>query len=200
MGLLSFDESSSRRLFEILWPVAYQAAASKVLHLSQPEIEDAAMVALTEVWQKLADLDSLGGCKAYVARASYRRAVSLLRRKTAEKRGLNETQSLNAPIDGVQGLDSNSGSFTLEDMICAQDGRDLHLCEVYELACGSLSSKERLVVDAFYLEGLAYHEISEQMNIPIGTVGTTIQRALKRLRKILDENTELRKEVRLALR
>lgn len=46
-----------------------------------------------------------------------------------------------------------------------------------------LSSKERTVVQLYFLEGRSYEEISTELDIPINSIGAILSRARKRLRK-----------------
>ena len=50
----------------------------------------------------------------------------------------------------------------------------------------NLPAKQREVVSRFYLEGQSYATISLDLNIPIGSVGVTLQRAEAKLRKQLE--------------
>ena len=50
----------------------------------------------------------------------------------------------------------------------------------------NLPEKQREVVSRFYLEGQSYATISLDLNIPIGSVGVTLQRAEAKLRKQLE--------------
>ena len=50
----------------------------------------------------------------------------------------------------------------------------------------NLPEKQREVVSRFYLEGQSYATISTELDIPIGTVGVTLQRAEAKLRKQLE--------------
>jgi RNA polymerase sigma-70 factor (ECF subfamily) len=47
--------------------------------------------------------------------------------------------------------------------------------------------RQMLILSA---EGMKYKEISEQMGIPIGTVGTKLLRCRKKLKKLLESETE----------
>ena len=50
----------------------------------------------------------------------------------------------------------------------------------------NLPEKQREVVSRFYLEGQSYATISLDLDIPIGSVGVTLQRAEAKLRKQLE--------------
>ena len=50
----------------------------------------------------------------------------------------------------------------------------------------NLPKRQREVISRFYLEGHSYATISTDLNIPIGSVGVTLQRAEAKLRKLLE--------------
>ena len=50
----------------------------------------------------------------------------------------------------------------------------------------SLSDRERTVIDLFFLQELSYREIHEVSGIPENSIGPTLKRALKRLRKRIE--------------
>lgn len=53
-----------------------------------------------------------------------------------------------------------------------------------------LHPKYKIVIHLFYYEGLQYREISDILEIPLGTVQTHLFRALKALRKEITETLE----------
>ncbi|MDH3601057.1 MAG: hypothetical protein OEU26_15665, partial [Candidatus Tectomicrobia bacterium] len=54
-------------------------------------------------------------------------------------------------------------------------------------AIASLSPEVRLVVTLFFVEGLAYREIAEIADCPIGTVMSRLSRGRRRLQELLGE-------------
>lgn len=198
--LVDYDREACHSFFKLLWKPAYLAASKRTLQLSPPEIEEVASSAIQESWEKLITLDSSQACCAYVAQVAYRRAVSLLRSKTAEKRGFNQTISLHQPLNTHGSGSSDAASATLENILTFPAERSFEISELYELACSALGESERAVIDAFYLEQLSYKEISAQMNIPMGSIGTILARALKELKSFFACNPDLRKEFESNLR
>lgn len=49
-----------------------------------------------------------------------------------------------------------------------------------------LNDEQRTVIEKAYFEGLTREEISEELNLPVGTVKTRLRSALMRLREILN--------------
>lgn len=54
-----------------------------------------------------------------------------------------------------------------------------------------LPSNESAAITLFYLEGLSYEEISEILEMPVGTVSIALHRGRKRLREMLSKLKEL---------
>lgn len=59
--------------------------------------------------------------------------------------------------------------------------------EIIQLAIGKLTDKQRAVVILRYFWDLPYAEIAQILNVPLGTVKSRIDLALKTLRKVLEE-------------
>jgi RNA polymerase sigma-70 factor, ECF subfamily len=52
----------------------------------------------------------------------------------------------------------------------------------------SLPDKQRLVLEAIYVEGKSQQEVADEMNIPLGTVKSRTSLALQRLKEMIDDN------------
>jgi RNA polymerase sigma-70 factor (ECF subfamily) len=79
----------------------------------------------------------------------------------------------------------------LEDMAPALrsefPGAQLADEEVLQLAIGKLTDKQRAVVILRYFWDLPYSEIAQILDVPLGTVKSRLDLALKTLRKVLEE-------------
>ncbi|MFQ3236799.1 MAG: RNA polymerase sigma-70 factor (ECF subfamily) [Paraglaciecola sp.] len=51
-----------------------------------------------------------------------------------------------------------------------------------------LPDKQRVVIQAIYIEGKSQQEVADQMSIPLGTVKSRTRLALQRLKEILKDN------------
>lgn len=67
-------------------------------------------------------------------------------------------------------------------------GDGLALFEQVQQLLGKLPPRERQVVRLFYLEGKSYEEISQDLGIPVNTVGSILTRARGKLRGEEEDN------------
>jgi RNA polymerase sigma-70 factor (ECF subfamily) len=63
---------------------------------------------------------------------------------------------------------------------------DLELRDQLQKALATLPSQHRLLVAGHYLEGVSYEDLAEMFDVPLGTVKTTLHRAKRRLRRVLE--------------
>lgn len=83
-------------------------------------------------------------------------------------------------------VDVDSMDLTGEDCPERQTERNRLISEVHR-AMAELSTDHRQVVSLVDLEGFAYAEVSEILDVPIGTVMSRLSRARTQLRKVLLE-------------
>jgi len=83
-------------------------------------------------------------------------------------------------------VDVDSMDLTCEDCPERQTERNRLISEVHR-AMAELSTDHRQVVSLVDLEGFAYAEVSEILDVPIGTVMSRLSRARAQLRKVLLE-------------
>ncbi len=68
------------------------------------------------------------------------------------------------------------------------EAHDPHLMDIRAVV-SKLDEKYRVLVEKIYFEGYSQSEISEELNIPIGTVKTRLRYALEQLRGMVGENS-----------
>jgi RNA polymerase sigma factor (sigma-70 family) len=82
----------------------------------------------------------------------------------------------------------------------------LQQADVHELAkllmglAAKLPERQRQLLKAYYLDGLKQAELAVTFDMPMGTVGVTLSRALESLREELRKQPRLMKELLEALR
>ena len=129
-----------------------------------------------------------GQLKALVAIIAKRRAIDAARAKSASKRG-PDTLSLHPQSgDDTPELEPRAPD--------AEPGTDLELAElaaILQKAMSSLAPQERELLNGQVVDGLTQKKLSSRFGLPIGTVGSTIARALKKIRKNLEKSPDLMK-------
>ena len=173
-GLLARDGGAWRRLVDayspLLLAVARRTFAAYGHRPSPQDVEDA----VAEVWANLLanDLRLVHQC---AARGNLLQMLHVLTRNRSvdlmRKRRLRTVEL----VDGSAAAQGDSE----ED-----SGIDIAPAEL-AAALGELSSRQRVVVDLFFLQGKKYREIAELTGIPQNSVGPTLSRAVAGLRQRL---------------
>lgn len=112
-------------------------------------------------------------------------------RKSREKEGLSLDREAPGSDEGDQGIDLVEDLTALSgDQIYSQErvgkwvderNKDLWKCMIK-----GLTNKHRTVLLLRYAKDLSYSDISHQLNIPIGTVGTILSRSKVKLRTMME--------------
>jgi RNA polymerase sigma-70 factor (ECF subfamily) len=174
-----------------LWPIAWSAAKRRLADSPAEDVEDVAIVAIREAAKKVQkdEVGSFEELKALTGIIASRRALDHLRSKRAKQRGGSATESIEE-----EGEVPSPGPSLLEQ-VDAQE-----LARVLVDLAGHLPRNQRDLLLAYYLEGRKQSELAKSLGIPLGTVGVTLSRALKAMRKELAAHPKLLKEVSEALR
>jgi RNA polymerase sigma-70 factor (ECF subfamily) len=195
--LKKHDHDSWSEAFPILWKIAFRCANSASLNLSIEEAKDVAAQAMSDISSCVGKVDSYNGLKALTASISRRKAISFLRKKTAEKRGDANTHSINA-------INSDGEEFVLQipanDSDPASDMQVADLIIFVRIFVKTLDGKVGEVIVCVFIEGLSYKEVSDKLNIPVSTVGVYLSRGIQRLRKKIEEQPDLVKQFNELLR
>jgi RNA polymerase sigma-70 factor, ECF subfamily len=114
---------------------------------------------------------------SWLFKIAHNTGIDALRRRQVETVPL-ETESPERldPLDRVPGPDVLSPDTVLR-------GRDLGVA--LATAIGALRPEYRAVIELRFVRGLAYEEIAEVMDLPLGTVKTHLHRARKSLAETL---------------
>ena len=105
-------------------------------------------------------------------------AIDQLRRREIDTLSLDGSPTAETP-DAVEATAlqvGSKGESPLDEMEAREIGTAI------EVAVGKLRPEYRACILLRHVEGLAYEEISEQLNLPLGTVKTYIHRARNELR------------------
>lgn len=166
---LSGDENAWDELFVILWPVIYGVISSKVANTRLGgHIEDMAQNILVKLLDDNAKRLRLfspekGMLERFVARVARNYAIDLLR----------------SPSNSFNHIDIDELTF-----LSGSEEAPLPMLEQWEIdaAMGTLSEREREVIQLHYQDHLEATEIAEKLNLTASTVRSEKSRALKKLR------------------
>ncbi len=175
-----------------LWPVAYSAAFRRLERIAPHDVEDVAINAIRKAAEEVeaGKVESFEDLKGLVVVIATRGALDLIRRKQAECRSTEVTES----IEGHKELLPADAPGPLE-LANAND-----VSQLLSSLMVKLSREERELLRAYYFRGWKQEEIADDFGKPLGTVGVQLSRALKKLREEIGKNPELMKELQEALR
>jgi RNA polymerase sigma-70 factor (ECF subfamily) len=137
--------------------------------------EDLTQETFIRVWQALANYNGKSRFSTWLYRISYHLYLDYKKQKR---------------ITTISTEKSEEKTYHIENSIEKRNQ--------YQVALQSLNSMpEDLhnILILHYQQDLSFREIAQLLNIPKGTVKSRISNALKRLRKIMDENKTLRKTI-----
>ncbi|WP_194972332.1 RNA polymerase sigma factor [Aquiflexum lacus] len=126
--------------------------------------------AFIKITRKIDSYDESKG-RLYTWMANICRNSAIDKTRSKEYSKSNKTNTID---DYVYGLESESGTSELVDGI-----------GVKELLV-DLNEEQRFVIECIYFKGYTHSEISEEFNLPLGTVKSRIRAAINVLKKNLD--------------
>lgn len=173
------DSEAWDAVFDWLWPVVFAVAHLKLHQHCPDEVEDIAIESLEELVEKVAVVKSVHELKPLAASIAHHRAVGLLRKRFAKKRGAGKTESLAAPKDNEECVHvvspENSPLENVERM---------ELVQQLNRSLAELKAPLGEILSDFFLHGLRYEEIAQKRCVAIGSVGVYLRRGLEIMRRI----------------
>jgi RNA polymerase sigma factor (sigma-70 family) len=134
--------------------------------------EDVLQEAFVTVWRSAGDYRAtLSPPMAWMGMIVRSRALDFLRRRTSER--ADSVQEIDETISETVAGDSPDPVDTAQ---ASEQAWALHEC------MRKLEARQREVLSLAYLRDLSHGELSEQLNLPLGTVKTWIRRGLEQLR------------------
>lgn len=176
--------------FPCLYPVAYEAAKSRLGNTLITECEDVAFETLTDVLQIEATVHSEQELKPLVAAIASNKATDRVRRYLAAKRGGNKVESL-------ESLQESGGS---EPVGVTHECFIDHLTvnELRDLLTGlasQIKKEHRVVLRDRYFNQMTYEEIAKKHQISVNSVGVYLQRALAAMKSVIARKPKLMNEL-----
>ncbi len=161
------DKPAFRRLYEVhsgrLYGIALRITRQPAL------ASDAVHDALLQVWRNAAQFDpARGNADAWLLSLVRYRALDIARRQAREVSGLDIPERVDTDPDALDRLTATS------------DGAALRRC------LGEMEPGRRTLVTMAFVEGLTQTEVATRVSQPLGTVKSSIRRALRALRVCLE--------------
>lgn len=181
--------------FEWLWPVVF-AVANGTLQAHLPaDAEDAAIEALEDLVDSIAEVRSVEELKPLAASIAHRKSVSRLREHFAKKRGGGQTTSLEANREASgDSIEPASDASPLDAL------GQVELARLISEVQRGLKPEHSSVISDFFLGGLSYQEIADRRGLAIGSVGVYLKRGLEAIRRAAERQPKLLKELEAFLR
>ncbi len=136
---------------------------------TQQEAEEVLQDTFLKVWQKVESYDPDKG-RFFTWLIQIARRTALDKTKTVKAKKQRETQRIDP-------LDHPEGSLGVTEMYVPDSG----LRSVID----TMKPSRRQVVDHFYFLGMTQQQVSDKLNMPLGTVKTELRKALIDLRTLL---------------
>ena len=137
---------------------------------NREEAEDALQDIFMQIWDKASSYDpSRGAVSTWITNMTRNRAIDKLRSRMSRR-------SVNLPDE--ESLMSNTDINNIVEEINERR-------VVIKGALDNLPQEQRLVIEMAYFDGLSHIEISELLELPVGTVKTRIALGISKLRKFI---------------
>ncbi len=137
---------------------------------AREDVDDVVQDVFLKAFQSLPRFDpGRRRLKSWLLRITANTCIDILRRRRSARASIGQAMSQTVPYTEPAGL---SGAF-------------YHNSEVLKSALLSLPGRERKAVVLFFYHDLTHREISDVLEIPLGTVKSRLRSAVRRLREDL---------------
>lgn len=176
-------------VWQKLWGSATMAANRKLYSVSPAHVDDIAIQSINRVIERLPNIPNIrkfGELRAFTTSVAYHLAITHLRQILGPDRGGGRV----GPLDGNEDQQLDEKQISPADYLQIEERAWL-----VNRTLGKLKSLNRNLLYDFFLDGMKQKELATKYDMPIGTVGVYIQRALKEAKGCL-ENENLLEEAR----
>lgn len=156
-----------------LYQVCYRMLGNK------EEAEDAAQEAFIKAYIHLHTYDQKRKFSTWLYRIATNLCIDRIRKKKPD-------YYLDAEVPGTEGLDMYS-QLSTDELLPEEELERMELQERIQYEISRLPDKYRAVIILKYIEELPLQEISDILDIPLGTVKTRVHRGREALRKQLGD-------------
>ncbi|HEY8965007.1 MAG TPA: ECF-type sigma factor, partial [Candidatus Methylacidiphilales bacterium] len=164
------DEAAWEEAFRSLYPCAFTAALRAGVGLDRNRAEDVAIEVLSQLAAKIGEIGDWNGLCALTTTMAVRRAISERRHLSAQKRGGDRDESLDALREETEA----GPGFEPPDETLLSTLSPLELAELASLldeAFGDVDPAVRSLLHDYIVVGIPYKELAVKHGMPLGTVG-----------------------------
>lgn len=211
------DKQAWGEEFPRLWKIAFAAARLRGLP-NEEDIEDAAITAIQKVIERIAGIKSIDGIDKLLWSISKKRAIDLIRKKDAVKRGGkgNRPEQIGPENDGTilipdgKPLEIEAPAMAcgktnalelishLPDCLCNLDLKELR--EILKEITDLLPEPGRSIWQDYHWHDLSYEELGKKYGKTSGAIRTLVFRTQAKLRVIIFKSPDFVKHLREFLR
>ena len=146
------------------------------------EAEDILQEVFTNIWEKADQFDTeRGTVYTWIVSMARNKSIDRLRSKVYKEQ---KKQAVSLNDEDVHHPLYSEETDPLENTILMDRAKKVHA------ALAQISEKQRKVLQVAYFNGMSQSEISEEFDIPLGTVKTRMRDGMMKLREILGKEIE----------
>ena len=169
------DEKSLSRLYDMYSRIIFSLALKIVK--KQKDAEEILQNVFMQIWEKASFFNvEKGNVYAWIVTMTRNKSIDKLRSKSYK------ADSMNLSLKEELASDINYQKKLTFDSAVA-----IERTEFVKKALEQLTDEQRHIIELAYFEGLTQNEISEEINIPVGTVKTRMRQAMTKLRETLSD-------------
>lgn len=163
-ALADFYDQSNRLVFGMVMRIVNDRSAAEEITLD----------AYHQIWRQAQNFDSeRGRPSSWLITIARNRAIDRLRSTKWARQG-------QTPIEDVTPFLATEG--TPEESACTNEQQKL-----VRSALAQLKPDQRELIEIAFFAGLTHQEISDKLNLPLGTIKTRIRAGMMKLRELLGE-------------
>lgn len=184
------DAAVWEHAFPWLYPVAYEAARTRLGNANPIECEDIAIESLADFLQSGTQARNDEEIKPLIAAIARNKATDRIRRWLASKRGAGNVESLESLRESGGDEPSSQAHELVIDRLTMDDLRELLLA-----LASQIKKEHRIVLGEHYLNQLSYEEIANKHQISVNSVGVYLKRGLEAMKSALARKPKLMNEL-----
>lgn len=195
-SLRRMDQEAWEHLYAWIYPKARSQAVYTLAYILPDAVEDTATEAIERLVEKIRSVKSVDELPALVVSITHCIGVDLIRKHRSKKRGGGQVESLEQASDEAGGELGEQGGG-------GDPAKEVHYTELAKLVQSTMSTmkpQRRALLSDYLLRGMKYSELAVAHGLAIGSVGTTIKRALEGFHNEVGKQPGLAEELQRLLK